>query len=222
MTFSFAQNMTKLDVVTNAFAFAGLFLDVLGSASALIGQIQLQSGDVLLQQQASSIQTLREIISDKLHRLPPGDQDTTKLLTLLNHLYLLDKIRLAPIYYPKLWLELGPSFEASASLMEQLIKETFISESDKLLQIRAAYALADYTQTKDRLMSRKNRTVLGIITSRVTAIIIVAGLHCFIAGAVCLMISSQPVAVWASSVALLGFTAAVVVLMYGGNLKLSQ
>ncbi|KAF7302066.1 hypothetical protein MIND_00773300 [Mycena indigotica] len=198
ISFSLAQTSTKLEITTNVFAFAGLFLDVLGGSCALVGFIQLQHTQTLLKERQLALNGLR----DTLRLVSPEEQrDNPRQLALLHHFHLLDKIILAPIHYPKLWMTMGGPLLDSARIIERILK-TF----DDSVQISAAYSLADYRVATDALMASAGRTSLGLAASAAVPAIVIAGLFCFTCGALCLAIASQPAAVWGTCVAVLAIT----------------
>ncbi|KAF7332446.1 hypothetical protein MKEN_00126600 [Mycena kentingensis (nom. inval.)] len=193
---SLNQTDTALNVVTNCLAFAGLFFDVLGGNWAIVGSIQLQSTHALLSERKTAISELREALKKV--------QSDSRQLALLNHLHILDKTILAPIYHPQLWKELCETFQQSTEGMERVLRTM-----DDAVQISAAYSIADYRDATRALKRYASQTSLGIAASIAVPSIVIAGLACFAAGASCLAVSSQPTAVWATS---FGVVAATILL----------
>ncbi|KAJ7068715.1 hypothetical protein C8F01DRAFT_1119075 [Mycena amicta] len=196
ISFSLNQNATRVEIVTNAFAFAGLFLDVLGGSWALVGLIQLQHSQALLNERKLAISNLRETI-----KLALTGMNDSKQLTLLNHLHLLEKVIFPPIYHPQLWTEMSDPLRNSALTMEKILRTL-----DESFQISAAFSLEDYRNSTEALMAASARTSLGLTASVAVPLIVIAGLCCFALGALCLAVSSQPVEVWATSIAVVGVT----------------
>ncbi|KAJ7479626.1 hypothetical protein FB451DRAFT_1239426 [Mycena latifolia] len=210
ISFSLDNNTTKIQIATNAFFFAGLFVDVLGGTImiAIVGAVQLQRTYGLLKQRESSLAGLKGAV--KTLSGSPKEQDAR--LALVHHLHYLERVMFPVLNSPQLWSSVSQPLRQSANLVEQIIKD---SEFEDHLRITLAYALSDYRHTTNRLASSRFRTSLGFAASLTVPSLVVAGLCCFMAGALCLVLDSQPVQVWATSLGVLGGTLILLLTVMG-------
>ncbi|KAJ7479605.1 hypothetical protein FB451DRAFT_1239396 [Mycena latifolia] len=207
ISFSMDNNTKKIQIASNAFFFAGLFVDVLGGTIAIIGAVQLQRTYGLLKQRESSLAGLKAAV--KTLSGSPKEQDA---LALVHHLHYLERVIFPVLQSPRLWSSVSQPLRQSANLVEQIIKD---SEFEDHLRITFVYALSDYRHTTNRLASSRFRTSLGFAASLTVPSFVVAGLCCFMAGALCLVLDSQPVQVWATSLGVLGGTLILLLTVMG-------
>ncbi|KAJ6521674.1 hypothetical protein DFH09DRAFT_1331091 [Mycena vulgaris] len=198
ISFSLDRDKTRIQTASNALFFAGLFIDVVGGTIAIVGSVQLQRTYGLLRQRESSLAGLKDAL--KILSATPEAQDP---LALVHHLHYLERVIFPLLHSPRLWNSLSQPLRQSADLVEQVLKEYQFEDH---LRISFAYALSDYRHTTNRLASSRFRTSLGFAASLTVPPLVIAGLCCFMAGALCLVLDSQPVGVWATSCGVLGGT----------------
>ncbi|KAJ6530101.1 hypothetical protein B0H19DRAFT_1192100 [Mycena capillaripes] len=200
--FSWDKNDTHLQKACNALFFAGLFVDILSGTIAIVGAVQLQRIYGLLQQRDASLTGF----NDTAKRLS-NSQDS---LALMHHLRFLEVVVFHPLSSPRLWKALLQPLNQSADLVKQMIEE---SEVEEALQIAFAYSLSDYRDATNRLAASRFRTSLGFAADLTVSSLVIAGLACLIAGALCFALYSQPVGVWATAFGVLGSTMLMVLLV---------
>ncbi|KAJ6572990.1 hypothetical protein B0H10DRAFT_2105982 [Mycena sp. CBHHK59/15] len=198
ITFSLDKNSTNLQTASNALFFGGLFVDVLGGTIAVVGSVQLQRTYRLLQQRESSLTSLNDVLKN-LSRSQRGQDN----LALVHHLRLLEIVIFPLLHSPRLWKSLSKPLNESADLVEQILNDSELEDS---LRITYMYSISDYRHATTRLATSRFRTSLGFAASLTVPYLVMAGLGCFTAGAVCLVLDSQPVQVWATSFGVLGGT----------------
>ncbi|KAJ7873952.1 hypothetical protein B0H13DRAFT_2348819 [Mycena leptocephala] len=175
----------NLQIACNALFFAGLFLDVLSGTIPIVGAIQLQRTYTLLQQRESALTSLSEVLRDTAQSAKEFQRDN---LALVHHLRFLKMIVFRLL---------------QTDLAEDILRESNLDDADR---ITVAYSLADYRYTTNRLAKTAFRTSLGFAASLTAPWLVLAGLCSFSAGVVCLVLYSEPLAVWATSFAVLGDT----------------
>ncbi|KAJ7912177.1 hypothetical protein B0H13DRAFT_2477750 [Mycena leptocephala] len=196
ISFSLDQQDTNLQIACNALFFGGLFIDVLSGTIAIVGAIQLQRTYTLLQQWESALMSLSEVLKDTAQSAKEFQRDN---LALAHHLRFLKMIVFRLLQSPRLWNELSSQLKKSADLAEDILRESNLDDVDR---ITVSYSLADYRYTTTTAF----RTSLGFAASLTAPWPVLAGLCSFTAGVVCLVLYSEPLAVWATSFAVLGGT----------------
>ncbi|KAJ7134381.1 hypothetical protein C8R44DRAFT_423537 [Mycena epipterygia] len=191
ISFSLNNNHTNLQIAANALFFAGLFADVLSGSIAIVGAVQLQRTYSLVQQRQSSLANLSDALKS-----PEGREQGN--LALVNHLRFLEMVIFPLLRSPRLWNTLSAPLRHSAQLVECIIKGESLTA--------ALYPLADYRHSTNRLAKCRVGTSLGFAASVTVPPLVLAGLACFAVGAICLVLDSQPIAVWVASFAVLGGT----------------
>ncbi|KAF7330852.1 hypothetical protein MVEN_02424600 [Mycena venus] len=198
ISFSFDKNATSLQTTCNALFFGGLFVDVLSGTIAIAGAIQLQRTCTLLQQRESSLRNLTGALKNM-----PKERECDGL-ALVHHLRFLEMVIFPLLHNPRLWNELSSPLKQSADLLEDIMRELQLNNA--LPTGTIAYPLSDYRHTTNRLAKYVFRTGLGFTASLAVPFLILGGICCFTAGAVCLVVSSQPAQVWITSLAVVGGT----------------
>jgi hypothetical protein len=206
ISFSLSNNTTTLQIAVNALFFGGLFVDVLGGTIAIVGSIQLQRTHGLLRQRESSLASLKDLLKNMAGASQRRDTALVRQLRLVlaHHLLFLEEIVIfPPLHSPRLWATLSVPLAQSARLVEQILEEL---EPEESLQISAMYSLSDYRHATNGLMKYRLGTSVGLAASLTVPYIVLAGLCCFTAGALCLAREGQPVPVWVTSCVVLGGT----------------
>ncbi|KAF7368261.1 hypothetical protein MVEN_00146800 [Mycena venus] len=198
ISFSLDKNDTNLEIASNALFFGGLFADVLSGTIAIVGGVELQRTYTLLRQRESSLTRLSDVLKGTAQSSKEFQRDG---LALAHHLHFLGLIVFRLLQSPQLWNELSSQFKKSADLMEDILRG---SELDAANRIKVLYAMADYRYTTNQLAKTAFRTSLGFAASRTAPWLVLAGLCSFTAGAVCLVLYSQPVEALATSITVLG------------------
>ncbi|KAJ7731630.1 hypothetical protein B0H16DRAFT_1583243 [Mycena metata] len=204
---SLDKDDTNLQIATNALLFGGVFVNVLSGTIAIVGAIQLQRTHGLLKQRESSLTTLRDGLKNADRSSKEREHDE---VALVHHLRVLEMVIFPLLHTPRLWNTHSTALTKSANLVEQIVRE---SDFDDSFQITAPYALSEYRHTTDRLAQSALLTSLGFTASLTVPWLVLAGLGCFTAGVACLVLDSQPVQVWATSFAVLGATALLLILV---------
>ncbi|KAJ7774072.1 hypothetical protein B0H16DRAFT_1510927 [Mycena metata] len=207
ITFSLDKNDTRLRRASNALFFGGLFFDVLAGAIAVMGSVQLQRTYGLLQQREASLGSL-----EAAFKRNSGSQNKQDDLGLLHHLRLLERVIFPLLHSPRLWNSLSQSFQDSADLVEKISKDCNLEDFHR---ITCAYAISDYRHATTRLETFRFYTSLGFAASLTAPYPVMAGLGCLTGGAICLVLDSQPVQVWATSLGVLGGTLLLLVAVLG-------
>jgi hypothetical protein len=176
---------------------------VLSGTIAIVGAIQLQRTCTLLQQRESALTSLSEVLKDTAQSSKEFQPDN---LAIAHHLRFLKMIVFRLLQSPRLWNELSVQLKKSADLAEDILRESNLDDANR---ITVAYSLADYRYTTNRLAKTAFRTSLGFAASLIAPWLVLAGLCSFTAGVVCLMLYNEPLAVWATSFAVLGGTGLV-------------
>ncbi|KAJ7631814.1 hypothetical protein B0H17DRAFT_1217688 [Mycena rosella] len=210
ISFSVDKNTTKVEIATNTLFFAGLFVDVLSGTIAIVGSVQLQRTYGLLKQRESSLAGLKTAV-----KTLSSSSNAKDALALVNHLHYLERVMFPLLQSPRLWNSLSQPLRQSADLVEQIIKD---SEFEDHLRITFVYSLADYRRITNRLASSRFRTSLGFTASLIVPGLVIAGLCCFMAGALCFVLDSQPVQVWATSIGVLAGTLLLLLTVLGLNI----
>ncbi|KAF7347398.1 hypothetical protein MVEN_01495600 [Mycena venus] len=207
---SITKNDTKLEIACNALFFGGLFVDVLSGSIAIIGSVYFQRTYRLLQLRESSLSRLRNV-AEAMNQVRRQDG-----LALVNHLRTLEMVIFPPLHTPRLWNSLSGSLKESEDLMQQMMTDHALDDS---LRIPALYALEDYRDTTNQLAKSRLGTSLGFVASLIVFPLILAGLGCFIAGAICLVLDGQPKSVRITSLAVVGGTILLFLVVLGFSVK---
>ncbi|KAF7356388.1 hypothetical protein MVEN_00971400 [Mycena venus] len=189
----------------NALFFGGLFADVLSGTIAIVGAIQLQRTYTLLHQRESALTSLGDVLTPQ--PLKESEQDN---LALMHHLRFLKMIVFRLLQNPRLWNELSSPLKQSADLVERTLRE---SELDDAHRITVVYSMADYRYTTNRLAQTAFRTSLGFAASLTVPWLVLAGLCSLTTGALSLVLSSQRIEVWVTSLAVLGGTIVLLIVL---------
>ncbi|KAJ7461239.1 hypothetical protein FB451DRAFT_1269336 [Mycena latifolia] len=152
----------------------------------------------MLKQRESSLAGLKDVLNTL-----SGQRNGPDPLALVHHFHYLERVIFPLLHSPRLWNSLAQPLRESADLVEQVIKEYELADH---LRITFAYALADYRHTTNRLGRSRFHTSLGFAATLTVPSFVIAGLCCFMAGVLCLVLDSQPFQVWATSCAVLGGT----------------
>ncbi|KAJ7882292.1 hypothetical protein B0H13DRAFT_2278372 [Mycena leptocephala] len=213
ISFSLNNNTTILQNAVNALFFGGLLVDVLGGTIAIVGSIQLQRTHELLKQRDSSLAGLEDVLKNIAGASKGQDMALGHELRLVlaHHLRFLGEIVVfPPLHSPRLWATLSVPLGQSARLVEQILKEL---EPEQSLLISATYSLSDYRHATNGLIKYRLGTSVGLAASLTAPYIVLAGLCCFTAGALCLARDSQPVQVWATSSVMFGGTILLLIIV---------
>jgi hypothetical protein len=111
-----------------------------------------------------------------------------------------------PLSTPRLWNVISQFLQQSADLVGQTIEESGVEEA-------SLHFLSDYRHTTDQLAASGFRTSLGFAADLTVSTLVLVGLGCFISGALCFALYSQPVEVWAISLGVLGSTIVLMALV---------
>ncbi|KAJ7134366.1 hypothetical protein C8R44DRAFT_729820 [Mycena epipterygia] len=191
ISFSLNNNNTNLQITANALFFAGLFADVLSGSIGIVGAVQLQRTYSLVQQRQSSLVDL----SDALKSPEGREQDN---LALMHYRRFLEMVIFPLLHSPRLWNTLSAPLNQSAQHVENLIRSENLNA--------AFYPLENYRHATNQLAKCRIGTSLGFAASVTVPPFVLAGLGCFAAGAMCLVLDSQPIPVWTASFVVVGGT----------------